>query len=60
MHPNRRKVHPQRNAGFNKLPFSGRIRGKPLKPGDYRAVFTATSAGGTSDPKTLSFRLVAR
>ncbi len=46
------------HAGFNKLPFSGRIRGKPLKFGDYRAVFTATSAGGTSDPKTLSFRLV--
>jgi hypothetical protein len=48
------------HAGFNKLPFSGRIRGRPLKRGDYRAVFAATSAGGTSDPKTLRFRIVRR
>ena len=38
-------------AGLNKLPFSGRIRGRPLKPGDYRAVFAATSAGGSSGPE---------
>jgi hypothetical protein len=48
------------HAGFNKLPFSGRIRGRPLKPGDYRAVFAAASASGSSDPKTLQFRIVAR
>lgn len=47
-------------AGMNKLPFSGRIRGKPLKPGDYRAVFAASAASGSSDPKTLHFRIVAR
>lgn len=48
------------HAGFNKLAFSGRIRGKPLKPADYRAVFAATSAGGNSDPKILRFRIVGR
>ena len=48
------------HAGLNKLPFSGRIRARPLKPGDYRAAFTATSASGSSDPKTLRFRIVAR
>jgi hypothetical protein len=51
-----RSAHP----GFNKLPFSGRIRGKPLKPGDYRAVFAATSAGGNSAPNALRFRIVGR
>ncbi|MBV9000978.1 MAG: hypothetical protein JO304_18085, partial [Solirubrobacterales bacterium] len=48
------------HAGFNKLAFSGRIRGKPLKPGYYRAVFAATSAGGSSEPETLRFRIVGR
>jgi hypothetical protein len=48
------------HAGMNKLRFSGRIRGRPLKPDSYRAVFAATSAGGSSAPKTLRFRIVAR
>jgi hypothetical protein len=48
------------HAGLNRLPFTGRIRGRPLRPGRYRAVFTATSAGGTSASKTLQFRIVAR
>jgi hypothetical protein len=48
------------HAGLNRLPFSGRVRGKPLKPGEYRAVFAATNSGGTSDPKTLRFRIVRR
>jgi hypothetical protein len=48
------------HAGLNKLPFSGRIRGRPLKPRDYRAVFAATSAGGNSDPTSLHFRIVTR
>jgi hypothetical protein len=46
------------HAGLNSLPFSGRIRGRALKPGDYRAVFTATSASGSSSPKTLRFMVV--
>jgi hypothetical protein len=48
------------HRGVNKLPFSGRIGGRPLNPGNYRAIFVATSAGGSSDPKTLRFRIVAR
>jgi hypothetical protein len=48
------------HAGFNKVAFSGRIRGKPLKPGDYRAVFAAASAGGSSAPEALRFRIVGR
>jgi hypothetical protein len=48
------------HEGVNKLPFSGRIQGRPLRPGDYRAVFTAASAGVSSTPKILRFRVVAR
>ena len=48
------------HTGLNKLPFSGRIRGRPLNPGEYRAVLAAVSAGGSSDPKTLRFRIVRR
>jgi hypothetical protein len=47
-------------TGFNKLPFSGRIRGKPLKPAHYRAIFVATRASRSSQPKTLHFRIVGR
>jgi hypothetical protein len=46
------------HAGANKLPFSGRIRGRPLKPSRYRAAFVATSVGGSSAPKALRFRIV--
>ena len=48
------------HAGVNRVAFTGRIRGRPLKPGDYRAVFVATNAGGSSAPRTLRFRIVAR
>jgi hypothetical protein len=48
------------HAGDNRLAFTGRIRGRALKPGDYRAVFVATNAGGSSAPRTLRFRIVAR
>ena len=34
------------HAGLNKLAFSGRIRGKALKPGHYRAVFATTDSAG--------------
>ncbi len=40
--------------------FSGRVKGKPLKPGKYRATITATdSAGQTSAPQRLSFKIVS-
>jgi hypothetical protein len=48
------------HAGANRLTFTGRIRGRPLKPGHYRAVFVATNTGGSSAPTTLQFRIVAR
>jgi hypothetical protein len=48
------------HAGVNRLLFSGRIHAKPLKPGDYRAAFTAKTSGGSSVPKTLHFRIVGR
>jgi hypothetical protein len=48
------------HAGLNQLGFSGRIRGRPLKPRAYRAVFVATNPGGSSAQTTLHFRIVAR
>ncbi len=48
------------HAGLNKVPFSGRIRGKALSPGSYQATFTATDSAGASQSKTLSFKIVGR
>jgi hypothetical protein len=48
------------HAGLNKVAFSGRIRGRALKPGHYQAAFTATDSAGASPPKTLSFTIVQR
>ena len=45
--------------GRNSLAFSGRMGKRALKPGSYRAVFTATDAAGNrSLAKTLKFRIV--
>jgi hypothetical protein len=45
-------------AGKNKLPFSGKLKGKALKPGSYRATAVATdSSGGRSAPRSVSFRV---
>jgi virginiamycin B lyase len=46
------------HAGRNKVPFSGRIRNKPLKPGRYRAVFRTKLGKKLSKPKKLKFRIV--
>jgi hypothetical protein len=48
------------HGGLNKLRFSGRIRGKPLTPGDYLGEFVATSSGRSSARKTLRFSVVTR
>jgi hypothetical protein len=48
------------HVGLNKVAFSGRIRGKALKPGRYKAVFTAIDAAGASAPRGLSFTIVRR
>ena len=47
------------HAALNHVAFSGRISGRALKPGSYRAAFTATDAAGNSAPQTLSFTIAA-
>lgn len=48
-------------SGRNTLKFSGRIGSKPLKPGRYRALITATDAAGNrSAAKRVRFRVVKR
>jgi hypothetical protein len=46
----------QSAAGVTTRRFSGRVKGKKLKPGRYR--ITATAASGS--PRTVSFRIVRR
>jgi CSLREA domain-containing protein len=48
------------HAGVNKVAFSGRIAGRALRPGRYRAVFTAITAAGASPSHGLSFTIVRR
>jgi DNA-binding beta-propeller fold protein YncE len=48
------------HAGSNQLPFTGRIRRKPLRPGTYRAVFVAVTSAGSSKSTATSFRVVKR
>jgi hypothetical protein len=48
------------HAGLNKVAFSGRIPGKALKPGRYRAAFTAIDGAGSAPPRSLSFTVVKR
>jgi hypothetical protein len=46
-------------AGPGKLPFSGRIGKKPLRPGRYRLTLSARdSAGNVSEPVALSFTIL--
>ena len=46
------------HAGQNDLPFTGRIRGKALRPGQYHAVFTTRDSAGTSGPRSIAFTIV--
>jgi uncharacterized delta-60 repeat protein len=48
------------HAGLNKVPFSGRIRGKALTPGRYQAMFTVAGSAGAAASETLSFTIVSR
>jgi PKD domain len=49
----------QAKAGANQLKWNGRLKGKPLPPGSYRATVVATdSAGGRSAPQTIGFRIL--
>jgi hypothetical protein len=45
-------------AGADAIPFSGRIGSRPLRPGAYRVVLSASNAGGRSPPVPLSFTVV--
>lgn len=46
-------------AGANKLKWNGRLKGKPLSAGSYRATVIATDkAGGRSTAKTVGFRIL--
>jgi hypothetical protein len=45
-------------TGAGMLTFSGRVGRKPLPPGAYRAVLSATAQGLTSAPVTLAFSIV--
>ncbi len=54
------KLSRSAHAGLNKVPFSGRVHRKALKPGRYQAVFTAKDSAGSSKPATLRFRIVRR
>ena len=45
-------------VGLNRIAFSGRIRGRALPAGYYRAAFTAANSAGTSAPRALNFRIV--
>jgi hypothetical protein len=48
------------HSGLNRIPFSGRVRGKALKPGHYRAMFNTTDSAGSSTRQSLSFTIVKR
>jgi hypothetical protein len=50
----------QESQGPQSTPFSAVVKGKPLKPGRYRATITATDAAGqASAPQRLSFKIVS-
>jgi hypothetical protein len=44
--------------GSNKVPYTGKVKGKILKPGKYRAFFTATATGGSGGPTSVAFTFV--
>jgi len=45
--------------GANRVPFSGRIASRALKPGRYQATLTATDAAkNSSPPKSVAFAVV--
>jgi hypothetical protein len=54
-------VRNRTKAGSNRVPFTGRMGKRALRPGTYRATLTATDATGRrSKPVSLTFRVVKR
>ena len=48
-------------AGARSLAFSGRVKGRTLKPGSYRMLVRATDAvGNRSAARTVRFKVVSR
>ncbi len=47
-----------RVAGRNSVPFTGRVKGRALRPGRYRAIFTGVAGKKTSKAKHADFRIV--
>jgi hypothetical protein len=53
------KLSAREQAGSQSMPFSGRLRGRPLRPGRYRARIVAVdSLGAKSSERRLKFRVV--
>ncbi|HEV2813660.1 MAG TPA: hypothetical protein VGW10_10440, partial [Solirubrobacteraceae bacterium] len=51
----------QSPAGASRVRFTGRVRGKALRPRPYRMLVRATDAAGNrSRSRTLRFRIVRR
>jgi hypothetical protein len=48
------------HAGLNKVRFTGRVHGRALRPGRYRATFRASNSAGKSKRGRLRFRIVRR
>jgi hypothetical protein len=48
------------HSGSKPIAFSGRVQGRALTPGRYRATFTASAAGQHSTTRTLAFTIVPR
>lgn len=44
--------------GKNTLPYTGRVKGKALRPGSHVAVFTATAPGGKPGSGSVGFKIV--
>jgi hypothetical protein len=52
-------IRPRETQGPDAVAFTGRLGSKPLSPGSYKAIITATATGLTSTPVTLSFTVLA-
>jgi phage protein D len=54
-------ARPHSRAGRNRVGFTGRVRGRALRPGRYRATVQAIDAAGNrSTPRSVDFVVVRR
>jgi hypothetical protein len=52
------KLFRKGKKGANKLPYTGRVKGRALRPGAHVAVFTAKAPGGKPRSDAAPFRIV--